>query len=55
MLIVGYDDHYENSKGAVHIQNSWGRKWGDKGFIWMAYDTFEKLVQGQGIYIPSSA
>lgn len=55
MMIVGYDDNYQNSKGAVQIQNSWGRKWGDKGFMWMAYDTFEKLVQGQGVYIPSGS
>jgi hypothetical protein len=53
MMIVGYDDNYQSSKGAVQVQNSWGKKWGDKGFIWIAYDTFEKLVQGQGVYIPS--
>jgi hypothetical protein len=51
MLIVGYDD----SKGAVRIQNSWGKNWGDKGFLWMAYDTLEKLAQGKGFYLPESA
>ncbi len=51
MLIVGYDD----ARKAVRIQNSWGVKWGKKGFVWMAYDTLEKLAQGMGVYIPDSA
>ncbi|CQD20972.1 Papain family cysteine protease [Mycobacterium lentiflavum] len=55
MLIVGYDDAYTKSTGAVRIQNSWGRRWGQKGFVWMAYDTLEKLAQGQGVYVPESA
>jgi len=51
MLIVGYDD----ARGAVRIQNSWGTKWGEKGFVWMAYDTLEKLAQGTGVYVPDPA
>jgi hypothetical protein len=53
MLIVGYDDTYTKSTGAVRIQNSWGRRWGQDGFVWMAYDTLEKLAQGQGVYVPA--
>ena len=51
MLVVGYDDN----RKAVRIQNSWGTKWGEKGFVWMAYDTLEKLTQGTGVYVPDSA
>ena len=24
------------------MQNSWGAEWGDKGFLWLAYDTFKE-------------
>jgi len=40
MAVVGYDD----SKSAFRIMNSWGDDWGENGFIWMHYDTFEALV-----------
>ncbi|WP_239657036.1 C1 family peptidase [Mycobacterium riyadhense] len=55
MLIVAYDDDYTKSSGAVRIQNSWGTRWGEKGFAWMAYDTLESLAQGYGVYVPESA
>jgi hypothetical protein len=37
MAIVGYDD----DKKAFKIANSWGPTWGDKGFVWVAYDLFK--------------
>jgi hypothetical protein len=40
MSLVGYDD----SLGAYRIMNSWGTAWGDSGFLWMAYSTFEALA-----------
>jgi hypothetical protein len=49
MLIIGYDD----AKGALLIQNSWGTGWGDKGLVWMAYDTFTALAQGTVLYVRS--
>jgi hypothetical protein len=55
MLIVAYDDAYAENAGAVRIQNSWGTRWGDKGFVWMAYDTLEALAQGYGVYLPEPA
>jgi C1A family cysteine protease len=42
MVIVGYDD----SKQAFRLQNSWNTDWGDKGFIWLAYDTFKTDAEG---------
>ena len=49
MMIIGYDDN----KGAVLIQNSFGTTWGSSGLIWMAYHTFNAMAQGTGFYIPS--
>ena len=46
MLIIGYDD----SIGALLIQNSEGRLWGSAGYVWMAYSTFQFLAQGQAFY-----
>ena len=37
MAVVGYDD----DRGAYRIMNSWNTPWGDNGFVWMAYETFE--------------
>lgn len=50
MVITAYDD--ARGAGAVRIQNSFGRRWGERGFMWMAYDTLEKMAQGIGVYIP---
>lgn len=40
MAVVGYDD----DRGAYRIMNSWNTQWGDNGFVWMAYGTFEATV-----------
>jgi len=51
MCVVGYDDDMYG--GAFEIMNSWGKKWGDKGFAWIRYDDFGKNVRsGNDIYIP---
>ncbi len=46
MLIIGYDDTMQ----ALLIQNSEGTVWGIGGRIWMAYSTFQFLLQGQAIF-----
>jgi C1A family cysteine protease len=51
MLIVAYDNDFKDGMGAVKVQNSFGTGWGDKGFVWMSYHTFEAISQGQGFYV----
>ena len=40
MCVVGYDDN----RGAFEIMNSWGRKWGNGGFMWIPYNVFTDFV-----------
>ncbi|MDR1128142.1 MAG: C1 family peptidase, partial [Treponema sp.] len=42
MCVVGYDD--EQSGGAFEVLNSWGGKWGNKGFMWIPYAAFVDFV-----------
>lgn len=41
MVLVGYDD----SRHAYKLINSWGQRWGDKGFGWVDYDFFPKVAR----------
>lgn len=41
MTLVGYDE----GRQAFRVMNSWGRYWGDGGYIWVGYDTFKLLVR----------
>jgi len=36
MTVVGYDDRRE----AFRLMNSWGKNWGDNGYIWVKYSDF---------------
>ena len=36
LVVVGYDDR----KGAFRLLNSWGKNWGDGGYIWIKYEDF---------------
>ncbi|MCL2277255.1 MAG: C1 family peptidase [Treponema sp.] len=42
MCVVGYDDNLYG--GSFEVLNSWGRKWGNGGYIWIPYDTFIDYV-----------
>ena len=42
MCVVGYDD--ELYGGAFEILNSWGKSWGNEGFIWIRYADFSEFV-----------
>ena len=54
MTIVGYNDNIwtdinyndkvdSGEMGAFKISNSWGSEWGNKGFMWVAYDALNKV------------
>lgn len=40
MLVVGYADQLK----AYKVLNSWGTKWGDKGYAWIDYSTFQNMT-----------
>jgi ammonia channel protein AmtB len=46
---MGFGDPVKT--GAGGILDSFVCQPGDKGFVWMAYATLEKLAQGKGIYL----
>jgi len=43
MTVIGYDDTLYG--GAFEIQNSWGAKWGNGGYIWMKYQDFADFIR----------
>jgi len=49
MCIVGYDDNYQG--GSFQIMNSWGERWGDRGFGWVRYDDLAHFTkEAYGLY-----
>ena len=38
MLVVGYDDE----RNAFKVVNSWGKGWGNEGFVWIDYKAFQE-------------
>jgi cathepsin K len=38
MLVVGYDDQMN----AFKVVNSWGKEWGNDGFVWIDYKAFKE-------------
>lgn len=56
MCVVGYDD----SREAFLLINSWGTNWGNRGFGWVNYNTFNSkvkrayVVQDIIVYLPDN-
>jgi len=49
VLAVGYDDNMSfggGETGALVIRNSWGSKWGDKGYGYLSYRYFDLNLVG---------
>lgn len=42
LCVVGYDDY--KFGGSFRIVNSWGRDYGDGGYLWVKYDDFYEFV-----------
>ena len=50
MTIIAYDDY--KFGGAFKVMNSWGREYGDNGFIWLTYKDFTKVVKEAYYILP---
>ncbi|WP_187293435.1 outer membrane protein assembly factor BamB family protein [Dyadobacter fermentans] len=47
MVVVGYDD----SRKAFKVQNSWGKNWANRGYIWLSYELVEEVIREAYIMI----
>jgi len=43
LCVVGYDD--TKYGGAFEVLNSWGRNWGNEGYMWIPYKTFLEFTK----------
>jgi hypothetical protein len=43
MCVIGYDDTKDG--GSFEVMNSWGKKWGNGGFVWIPYGVFTQFVR----------
>jgi hypothetical protein len=41
LVVVGYDEF----RGAFQVMNSWGKEWGEQGFIWIKYPVFAEYCK----------
>lgn len=48
ILIVGYDD----TKKAFKFMNSWGTRWGNKGYGWISYSIVDRVIREAYILKP---
>jgi hypothetical protein len=48
LVVVGYDDE----RHAFKVVNSWGEKWGERGFGWISYEAMMKRIQNAFVMVP---
>ncbi|MEM6800894.1 MAG: C1 family peptidase [Bacteroidota bacterium] len=53
MCILAYND--SKYGGAFQIMNSWGTRWGNKGFIWVRYQDFTNFVKYAFVMYPTES
>lgn len=53
MCVVGYDDNKYG--GAFEIMNSWGEYWGNGGYTWIDYQTFDKFLTSALVLIDDNS
>ena len=46
MLVVGYDDN----RNAFKAVNSWGKNWGNDGFVWIDYGAFKEVLDTESSF-----
>ena len=49
ICVIGYDD--DKFGGAFEVINSWGELWGNGGFTWIDYQTFDKFLSIAAVII----
>ncbi|TGN14505.1 C1 family peptidase [Leptospira ilyithenensis] len=50
LVLIGYDD----DKKAFRVWNSWGREWGDSGYLWISYSLIQKLTRAAYTVVPAT-
>ena len=48
MTVVGFDDNKIQDSQAIpsfKIINSWGKEWGDNGYLWVSHEAFRRMVK----------
>ncbi|WP_411821448.1 C1 family peptidase [Leptospira sp. 'Mane'] len=50
LILVGYDD----GKKAFRVWNSWGKEWGDSGYLWISYSLIQKLTRAAYTVSPTT-